>query len=217
MRYLIVFVMFSLNLYSYRAKLIFIDNNFKNLKTNEIEKILYFDTKISFDIKKGKVFDLYRIIDKELSKKLKQKEHDEDTNEKKICIKRIKVVSGVKNIIKAVEFGECKNRDKFDKYVLGDFEYAKVGDFIEIHTVLDSKKDESSGNGDLADIFATLYMNAIDDNFNYLTEFNVQEKKKEEKIIKNKENNKENKRNLLPKKKKKRKIRRKPDFGEIRL
>ena len=209
MKIFIVFLIFiSFHLYPYQAKITLIDNNFKDLRNINIDKVLYLDSEISFDIKKGSIFNLYRNIDKkDLNKK-----NDEI---KKICIERIMIISVIKNIIKAKELGKCKDR-KLDKTVIDDFEKAKIGDYIEIDTVLDTPKRKNNSKNDLADIISVIYMAGIDDDFNYLHEYGISEVNKKSKALMTEKKVKktEKKKKLLPQKKKKKY---KPKFGEIRL
>ncbi len=230
----ITLLLLSFNLFAYSAKVIFIDNNFKNLKDNKINKVIYLSSKISFDIKKGKIFNLYRNIDSTLNKKtnnytdLNKEAIKKEKEFKKVCVIQVKVVSVVNNLIKVVEFNKCKNRKNENMQVLGEFQLSKIGDFINIETIFDENSKETINENKFSDIIAAIFMIGIDDDFNYLLESGI--KDKVSKSSDQKEGGdkqiaypitKGDKNKKLPRKKKKRKKKKASkgvtDFEKIRL
>ncbi len=230
----ILLLFFTINLFSYNAKIVFIDNNFDNLKDNRINKIIYLSSEISFDIKKGRIFNLYRNIDSALNKKLNnytdlnKEVSKKEEYIKKICVIQLKVISVIDNLIKAVEFKKCKNRKKENIQILGEFQFSKINDFIEIETIFDKKSKKTINENRFSDIIASMFMIGIDDDFNYLLESGIKEEvnksSDKSKGLLNKPGNSNGEKNKkLPKKKKKRKTKRNkggkrvPDFEKIRL
>jgi len=232
----IILMLFTFKLLSYNAKVIFIDNNFKTLNKNEIKKVIYLSSEISFDIKEGKIFNLYRNIETEVKIKtgsytdLNKEVTKKSKTFKKVCVIQLEVISVVENLIKAIEIKKCKNQKDDDSKILGEFELSKTGDFIEIETIFDKKNKKTINENKISDIIASIYMIGIDDDFNYLLESGIKEVNKSSDINQglNKPNEKidgeKKKKELLPKKKKEKKKKKKkkgngrvPNFEKIRL
>ena len=224
----ILLIFWSFNLFTYDAKVIFIDNNFKDLKNNKINKVIYLSSDISFDIEKGKVFNLYRNINKTLNKKMNDyidlNKKLSQNKIKKICVIQLKVISVIDNLIKAIEYKKCKERKKEDEQILGEFQYSKIDDFIEIKTIFDKKDKKTVNVTGFSDIIASMFMIGIDDDYNYLLESGIKKvnKSSESKLGKKEtlERPKGEKYKKLPKKQKKKSNKgknQKYDFDKIRL
>jgi len=235
MKIVLFFITFSL--FSYQAKVVFIDNNFEDLRKNNIKKVIYLSSEIDFELKKGTEFNLYRDIDKDVLKNSSAKWIEktdntdnsnlkEDILPKKVCVVVLRVISVVENLIKASEVNNCKDNNS---QILGEFQKSKVNDYIEIETILDLKNRKKDLENKLAEAFTGIYMLGIDDDFNYLLEAGLNEinkplvVEKEIKIEKNLprkkkkiEKTKKNNNNSTSSKKKKGK-KRKTNFESIRL
>jgi len=229
----IILFFITLSLFSYQAKVVFIDNSFENLRENNIKKIIYLSSEIAFEIKKGTEFKLYRDIDKDVIKNssakwVEKKGESEDIGEevlpKKVCVVVVRVISVVENLIKASEVKNCKNGNN---HILGEFQKSKINDYIEIETILDLKNRKKDLENKLAEAFTGIYMLGIDEDFNYLLEAGLNdinkpiEVKEEIKVEKNlprkKKSIKKKKNNFNGSKNKKKRKKRKSNFESIRL
>ncbi|MBN2694638.1 hypothetical protein JXR93_08245 [bacterium] len=153
-------IMFALELLAYPISVTKIDNDFVNLRQTKIVKYIYLKSDISFSFRNDRIKKLYRLIEppvdevkanknnqektKDNAKKTvdsSDKKVDKESRPLKVCVAEIEIIEVIDSTIKAKYLSECK-----DSPFLDGFKTVKLGDFIEVDTILDTEttKDNST-------------------------------------------------------------------------
>lgn len=149
---------FTIKLFSYSVYVTKIDNDFLNLKQTKIVKYIYLTSEVLFVFEGDKIKKLFRLIESpenitvNSTEKEKNKNNSNSEDKKsekqmlKVCIAEIEIIEVIDGTIKAKYLSTCK-----DSPFLDSFRTVKIGDFIEIETILEQKMEDNSKFESIAD------------------------------------------------------------------